>query len=222
MFALKSLLVALGGAAAVLAAPASELDRRTEVITTSTSGTYNGYYFQNYVESGSGSTLTLGTASYSLSWSTAAEDVVAGVGWSTGSARTITYTGSLSASGDSLVALYGWFTNPLVEYYIIDDYGTYNPGSAGTHLGTVTSDGGVYDIYETTRTNAPSIQGTATFHQYLSIRQSKRVGGTITTATHFNAWKALGLTLGTYNYQIMATEGYESAGSSQITITGST
>ncbi|KAK5120600.1 hypothetical protein LTR85_006256 [Meristemomyces frigidus] len=220
MFSLNSLLIALGGVSAVLAAPTAELDRRSMVVTASTTGTYNGYYYSNYVESGT-DTLTLDTASYKLAWTTAAEDVVAGVGWSTGAARTITYTGSISASGDSLIALYGWFTNPLVEYYIIDSYGTYNPGSAGTHLGTVTSDGGTYDIYETTRTNAPSIQGTATFHQYLSVRQSNRVGGTITTANHFNAWKSLGLTLGTYNYQIMATEGYQSAGNSQITITGS-
>lgn len=106
---------------------------------------------------------------------------------------TISYTGSLSASGDSLLALYGWTTSPLVEYYVIETYGTYNPGSAGTHKGTVTSDGGVYDIYEVVRTNAPSIQGTATFNQYLSIRQTKRTSGTITLATHFNAWKALGM-----------------------------
>ncbi|KAK5134160.1 hypothetical protein LTR08_006935 [Meristemomyces frigidus] len=221
MFAhFPTILAALVGAASVFAAPV-ELVERSEVITTSTSGTYQGYYFQNYVESGQGSTLTLGTGQFSLTWTTAAEDVVAGVGWSTGSARTISYTGSISATGDSLIAVYGWTTGPLVEYYIIESYGTYNPGSAGTHLGTVTSDGGVYDIYETTRTNAPSIQGTATFHQYLSIRQSKRTSGTITTATHFAAWKALGLTMGAFNYQIMATEGYESSGSSQITITGS-
>ena len=153
---------------------------------------------------------------------------------------TISYTGSISASGDSLNTLYGWTTSPLVEYYVVETYGSYNPGSAGTHLGTVTSDGSVYDIYETTRTNAPSIQGTATFHQYISVRQTKRTSGTITFANHVNAWKAVGLVsfvpilvlvvsmltlraqnLGTWNYQIMATEGYQSAGNSQITITGS-
>ena len=71
------------------------------------------------------------------------------------------------------LSLYGWSTNPLVEYYVIENYGRL-PAHAGTFMGTVTSDGGTYNIYEHQQVNQPSIQGTATFNQYLAIRQSQR------------------------------------------------
>jgi endo-1,4-beta-xylanase len=99
----------------------------------------------------------------------------------------------------------GWSTSPLVEYYINEDSVNFNLGtinSGTTHKGTVTSDGSVYDIYEHQQVNQPSIQGTATFQQYISVRQNKRTNGTVTVQNHINAWASLGMSLGTLNYRV--------------------
>lgn len=86
----------------------------------------------------------------------------------------------------------------------------------------MTCDGSVYDIWEHQQVNQPSIAGTTTFNQYISNRRTSRPGsGTITTSCHFDAWKALGLNLGTYDYQVLATEGWGSAGgNSNYTLSG--
>jgi endo-1,4-beta-xylanase len=187
-------------------------------ITSNSTGTNNGYFY-SFWEQASGATMTLGSGSnYSLTWNTASQNVVAGTGWNPGSSQTVTYSGSWNCNGNCYLSLYGWTTSPLVEYYIVENYGDYNPSSGTTSLGSVNSDGSTYDLYETTRTNEPSIQGTATFNQYWAIRESKRTGGTITTANIFNAWASHGLNLGTQNYQILATEGYQSSGNSNITV----
>lgn len=132
--------------------------------------------------------------------------------------RQITYTGTFNNTGNAYLAIYGWTTSPLVEYYIVESYGEYNPGIGGTKRGSVTTDDGTYDIYTSQRTNAPSIQGTATYPQFWSIRTEKRVGGTVSTKAHFEAWKTFGLSLGTFGYQIVATEGYKSSGESSIDV----
>ena len=189
-----------------------------KTVTSNSTGTHNGYFYTFWQEA-SGGTMNLGAdGNYSLTWNTAAKNIVVGKGWNPGSNRSVTYSGTWNCNGNCYLALYGWTTNPLIEYYVVENYGNYNPSSGSTRLGSITTDGSTYDIYRTQRVNQPSIQGTATFYQYWSVRQSKRTGGTITTANHFNAWAASGLTLGTHNYQVMASEGYYSSGTSNITV----
>jgi endo-1,4-beta-xylanase len=127
------------------------------------------------------------------------------------------YNPGHSGGGGSL-AVYGWSTNPLVEYYIMENFPS--PPTGGlTFVGTVNSDGSNYNIYKHQQVNQPSIQGTSTFWQYISIRQSPRSSGSINTGTHFNAWKSHGLNLGTLNYQIVSTEAYGGGqGSSTVTV----
>ena len=84
-----SILVASLCVAAVLAAPNALM--RRETVTTSTTGDAGGYYFSCYIESNTGVTMNVGTGSYTLDWSSSAEDVVAGIGWQTGAARYVSF-----------------------------------------------------------------------------------------------------------------------------------
>jgi endo-1,4-beta-xylanase len=207
--------VALGATTVVLAGTAqAEADR---TVTSNTTGYHNGYFFSYWKDNGN-VTMKLGAGgSYSVQMSGINNSVV-GKGWKPGSSHTINYSGNFNPNGNGYLALYGWTTNPLIEYYIVEDFGSYNPSSGTTRLGSVSTDGSTYDIYRTQRVNQPSIIGNATFYQYWSVRQNHRTSGTITTANHFNAWSRLGLTLGSHDYQIMATEGYQSNASSNITV----
>jgi endo-1,4-beta-xylanase len=217
----RARLLLLGGACALTltAATVALPGVASASVCSNQTGSSNGYFYSFYTAGSGSACLTLGSGgNYSTSWS-GVSDFVAGVGWSTGSAQTVTYSGSFDPSGDAYLSLYGWTTNPLVEYYITDDWSGYDPSSGATYMGSVNSDGGTYDLYEDQRVNEPSIEGTATFEQYWAVRTSSRVGGTITTSNIFNAWASDGMPLGSFNYQILATEGFNGgSGTSDITV----
>ncbi|KAI1856701.1 uncharacterized protein JN550_013695 [Neoarthrinium moseri] len=172
-------------------------------------------YVQDYITGGTVD-FTHSSGEFSLSFDTT-EDFVVGVGWSPGSTSPITYSGSFSVTkGLGTLSVYGWTENPLVEYYVIEDSSGFT--QTGTQKGTVTTDSGTYEIWENQRVNEPSIVGTSTFNQYISVRQSGRTSGTVTIENHFNAWKNVGLNLGTLNFQVIAVESWNGAGSAKQSV----
>jgi endo-1,4-beta-xylanase len=188
-------------------------------LTSSGTGTDGGYYYSFWTDGGGSVQFNLnGGGNYSSNW-TNCGNWVGGKGWSTGTAnRVVTYSGSFNGGSNGYLALYGWTRSALIEYYVVENYGSWTPPGASSS-GTMSSDGGTYNLYRTQRVNQPSIDGTATFYQYWSVRTSKRSSGTITFANHVNAWRNKGWNLGSsWSYQIMASEGYQSSGSSNITV----
>ncbi|KAJ4013952.1 Endo-1,4-beta-xylanase 4 [Fusarium irregulare] len=186
--------------------------------TPNSSGTHDGFYYSWWSDGGAEATYENGPGgSYTMSWQTGG-NVVGGKGWSPGKARTISYEGEYKPNGNSYLSVYGWTKNPLIEYYIVEQFGDYDPSTGAQKKGTVEVDGSTYDIFTQTRTNAPSIDGTQTFEQYWSVRKDHRSSGSIDVGAHFDAWEKNGMKLGTHDYQILATEGYFSSGSSHMTV----
>ena len=162
-------------------------------LSSSTTGTNCGTFY------GTG-------AAFKAQWSMGSGgDFLARAGLSFKSDKTYDQLGTMSAdyaytkttsNTTAYIGIYGWSVSPLVEFYIVDEWIGWNPGSNATKKGTLDIDGDTYDIYTHTQTNQPSIQGTATFPQFFSIRKTARQCGHISLSEHFKQWGTLGMTLG--------------------------
>jgi len=108
------------------------------------------------------------------------------------------FTTTGTAGGYSFIGIYGWSNDPLVEYYIVENSFGNGPATpyATTQRGTFNLDGASYRIYTGTKTNQPSIHGTATFQQVFSVRQTPRQCGHVSISDHFKQWQSMGINLG--------------------------
>lgn len=213
-------------AALLLAAPLLLAADAGEQVCGNRTGQHGGLFFTCWKDGGDACLTLGGGGQYATRYRLGArQNMVTGVGWRAGSpTRTVTYRATrFDAGTNSYLTLYGWSTDPLVEYYVVDSWGTAfrPPGPDATALGTVESDGGTYRLYRTQRVQQPSIRGTQTFAQYWSVRTERRAIGAdsrITFANHVRAWASHGLTLGRMDYQVMATEGFGSTGASALRV----
>ncbi|NME68661.1 glycoside hydrolase family 11 protein [Flammeovirga aprica] len=193
--------------------PFSQVNAQT--ICNNQIGNQGGYTYEYWKDSGNGCITLNNGGNFYVSWNNIG-NLLARKGKRPGvKNQTVTYGANYQPSGNSYLCVYGWTTSPLVEYYIVESWGSWRP-PGGTPKGSVTTDGGTYDIYETTRIQQPSIEGTKTFQQYWSVRRSKRTSGTVTCANHFNAWGSLGMNMGNLYEVSFTVEGYQSSGTCDV------
>ncbi len=201
---------AVGGGTSTVNCSGPALTGGTQHCSSNQTGT-TGSFSWSIWSSGSGGCVTpygVGAA-YKTTWNNSG-DFLAGMGFQWNETQTYdkygtitadyAYTRTGTAGGYSYLGIYGWSNNPLIEFYIVDDYYSSGPPNItwgdGVLKGTFTVDGGSYKVFTHTQVNQPSIHGTTTFVQYFSVRQTARQCGRISVTAHFNEWKSLGMPLG--------------------------
>lgn len=184
-------------------------------------------------EGGSGCmTVRPGGTAFAATWSEV-DDFLARIGLDFNQTQTHQQIGTIFAEfaetktddgGLTYIGVYGWTVEPLVEYYILDDWGSTKPagvasdGTPRTSVGTIVVDGDTYDVWTKLRENKPAITGDSeTFEQYFSIRQHARQCGRISISEHFTKWNDLGLPLGRMHEAKLLLEAQNNSGSIEFT-----
>lgn len=164
---------------------------------------------------------------FEASWN-GTENILARAGkkWGSNSTTTAASIGNISLEFEAtwtstdnvkMLGIYGWAYYPSgdeptqtengqsttfsnqIEYYIIQDRGSYNPASGGVNAqkyGEATIDGILYEFYVADRINQPMLTGNGNFKQYFSVPKntsSHRQSGTINISKHFDEWDKAGM-----------------------------
>ena len=221
---LRAILFALS--AFILALPACAVDD-PPVYTSNIIDTYGDFDFELWSQNVDDVSMTLtGGGTFMCEW-TDAFNVLFRMGRKLGSVNTYREYGEIFFNyaaehniirGDvSYLCVYGWTEDPLIEFYVIENHGRYKPPGREGYVGRIEVDDGVYEVFEATRTQQPSIQGTRTFQQYFSVRLNRRTEGTISLHEHFMAWEELGLDMSGKMFEVaFCVEGYNGTGNANV------
>lgn len=198
-----------------------------------------GYGYERWAQGqGSGCMTVHGVdATYSASW-TESSDFLSRAGLRFDSTKTHDQLGVISAefaetftevpmagkTSKIYLAVYGWTLEPLTEWYIIEDYNDFIPGpvatdgSPRTNHGTITVDGGTYDIWSLSVKGKPAITGdNKDFEQYFSVRKVRRKCGHISVSEHFKKWTSLSLPFGKLEEAMFLMEAQNNSGTVSVT-----
>jgi hypothetical protein len=186
-----------------------------QTITANRTGKQGDYVYEYWTDRAVGTMILGDGGNFSCTWDTC-QSILFKKGRRPGSkSEIITYSAVFNPGGNSYLAAYGWTKDPLIEYYIVESWGAWKPPGV-TSKGTVVSDGGVYDIYEKYPSN--NLIVAEKYKQFWSVRQTKRISGTITCANHFDAWAAKNMTMGELYEVMFLVEGYQSRGNADVTM----
>jgi sialate O-acetylesterase len=194
----------------------------SDILTANSIGIHDGYNYELWHDRGNVSMVLKKDGAFACKWN-GINNALFRTGKKFDVTKTFEQIGNISLSfdsdykpvGNSYLCVYGWSIDPLVEFYVVEAWGTWRPPGAKSK-GTVKIDGGTYDIYETTRVEQPSILGNTTFKQYWSVRTDKKTKGTVSVSEHFKAWEKAGMKLGKIYEVALCVEGYQSEGTADI------
>ncbi len=199
-------------------------------------GNSDGYEYEMWNQSDIGDvSYEYEAGSFTCSWADV-ENLIALMGKSYDDQRknykafddvSFSYDIEFTPHGNAFYGAYGWTRNPLVEYYIVDGWGSWRPCASSNSelLGTTIVNGNEYEVFKTNRYNQPGLDGPNTFSQYWSVRTksdsknntTNHVNGCIDVAKHFDSWEAMGLdTSGTLYEAAFNVEAYRSSGSVRL------
>ena len=152
------------------------------ILFDSTIGEEDGYSYELWKDSGTTRMTLTGDGNFNCEWSNI-NNCLFRRGLKFDCTQTYREIGNITCDfaadyapdGNSYFCIYGWTRDPLIEYYIVESWGSWRP-PGGEPIATITVDGDAYDVYRTLRVNQPSIDGNTTFEQYWSVRHGERFG----------------------------------------------
>ena len=188
-----------------------------KIIIENEIGELGNYTYELWKDFGQTTMIVKEDGKFSCSWENIG-DTLFRIGKRWNSTKTYKEIGNIKVNfefdyeskGTTYLSIYGWTKEPLIEYYILENWEGQLPST--TSFGTISVDGGTYDMYKVTFSQFDS----ETITQLWSIRNEKRKSGKVSVNKHFETWEKYGFKLGKIYEVTLCVEGFKGNGKASI------